>query len=42
MGYLPGRAADWVWNPREGCVLQSIKLKGVGDLECFDIRHGDA
>jgi hypothetical protein len=29
-------------NPRERHVLQSTKLKGVGDLKTFDIRHGDA
>ena len=29
-------------SPRKRSVLQSTKLKGVGDLgECFDIRHGD-
>ena len=27
-------------SPRERRMLQSTKLKGVRDEECFDIRHG--
>lgn len=29
-------------NPRRKVLLQSTKVKGVGDLECFDIRPEDA
>ena len=32
-GCLPRRAADREWNHPKRCVLQSIKLKEVGDLK---------
>ena len=36
MGFLLRRTI----SPRERRMLQSTKLKGVRDEECFDIRHG--
>ena len=29
-------------SPRDTSGLPSAKLNGVGDLECFGIRHGEA
>jgi hypothetical protein len=37
---LPRKAANREWNQPKRVVLPSTKIKGVGDLEYSDIRHG--
>lgn len=43
MGYLPRKAADQVWiSPRERTILQSAKVKGLGNLKSYLLSDGDA